>query len=237
MQPEPSILPSERARAAPEVLIVEDHEMLAQTLALALSPRFRCAVADLDGVEGVIGEAARLRPALVLLDLGLGEADGLDLIPRLLATGASVLVLTGSADESRLGAALALGASGWVSKSQAFERLLEAVEAVVRRLPLLGEAERRRLVDLGTARLETEREMRRRMAELTPREREVLWALSEGETASEIAAALSLSVGTVRSHIQGILGKLGVSNQLAAVAAARLLMGARDAPYRVREGR
>jgi DNA-binding CsgD family transcriptional regulator len=73
------------------------------------------------------------------------------------------------------------------------------------------------------------------MAQLTVRERQVLWALSEGEGAEQIARAFFVSIGTVRSHIQGILGKLGVSSQLAAVARARLLLAPDDAPKRLRQ--
>ncbi len=197
--------------------------MLAQTLALALAPRFECSVASLRGPVGVVDQAVWLHPDLVLLDLGLGPADGLDLIPGLLSSGAQVLLITGTTDEARLGAALALGASGWVIKSQPFERLVRAVETVMERRPLLGEAERTRLARLGSDRLDREREVRRRMGELTPREREVLSALSAGEAAGDIAHALSISIGTVRSHIQSIREKLGVPNQLAAVAAAGLL--------------
>ncbi len=204
--------------------------MLAQTLALALAPRFECSVASLRGPAGVVDQAVWLHPDLVLLDLGLGPADGLDLIPGLLSSGAQVLLITGTTDEARLGAALALGASGWVIKSQPFERLVRAVETVLERRPLLGEAERTRLARLGSDRLDREREVRRRMRELTPREREVLSALSAGEAAGDIAHALSISIGTVRSHIQSIREKLGVPNQLAAVAAAGLLTACGGAP-------
>lgn len=216
-------------RGVARLLIVEDHEMLAQTLAIALAPRYNCTIATLDGEEMVVGQASRLRPALVVLDLGLGAVDGLDLISGLLSTGARVLVVTGSPDESRLGAALALGASGWVSKSQPFERLIDAVESVMRRRPLLSEAERNRLMRLGSDYITTERELRRRVGDLTPRELEVLRALSEGETADQIARNLSISTATTRSHIQAIREKLGVSSQLAAAAAARSLPAGHDA--------
>ncbi|MHB8313531.1 MAG: response regulator [Candidatus Dormibacteria bacterium] len=221
------------AKAAP-ILIVEDHELLAEALALALSGRgFDCTVAQLGGPVTVLEQAAQLRPALVLLDLYLADADGADLIPGLRATGARVLVVTGCTDESRVGSALALGASGWVSKAQPFEGLVDAAEAVMLNRPSLGDARHEELIELGAARLEAERELKQQVAQLTARERQVLWALSEGESAAEIARTFFVSIGTVRSHIQAILGKLGVSSQLAAVARVRLLLAPDDSPRRL----
>ncbi len=218
-----------RAEAA-SILIVEDHAMLAEALGLALTDRgFNCVVAELRGQATVLEQAAHLRPDLALLDLGLDGADGLDLVSGLRAVGARVLVVTGSTDESRLASALALGASGWVSKAQPFERLLDAADSVVRGQSLLSAARYDEMIELGRARLADELESKQLMAQLTPRERQVLWALSKGETAEEIARAFFLSIGTVRTHIQGILGKLGVSSQLAAVAKARSLLSSADA--------
>jgi DNA-binding NarL/FixJ family response regulator len=231
-QGQPSVGAPDRSPRA-SILVVEDHELLAQTLALALSQRgFDCAAAQLTGPVGVLQQARRLRPALVLLDLTLDGSDGLDLIPGLRALGAKVLVVTGCTEDARVAAALSLGASGWVAKAQPFERLLEAAEAVIRDRPLLADARHEELVRLGSAWLEDEHEVRERMARLTCREREVLWALSEGESAQQIAQALTLSIGTVRSHIQAILGKLGVGSQLAAVARARLVLTPDEPPRR-----
>jgi DNA-binding NarL/FixJ family response regulator len=225
--------PSAQRAIGASILIVEDHELLAEALALALSDRgFDCTVAQLSNPLTVLEQAVQLRPTLVLLDMYLDQVDGLDLIPGLRATGARVLMVTGSTDESRLASALALGASGWVGKAQPFEQLLDAAESLLRNRPMLGDARYRELVQLGKARLEAEREVKQRMAQLTARERQVLWALSEGEDAGQIAKVFVVSIGTVRSHIQGILGKLGVSSQLAAVARARMLLTPDDAQHR-----
>lgn len=231
-QPQPGAATDRRAEPA-SVLIVENHEMLAEALELALSARgYRCAVARLDAGRSVLQQAAELRPQLVLLDLFLDDADGLDFVAGLRATGAKVLVVTGCNDEGHVAAALALGASGWVSKAQPFEHLLDAAEATLRNHPLIPEADYRGLIERGKERLIVEQDARRRLAQLTARERQVLWALSEGESAGAIAETFFVSVGTVRTHIQGILGKLGVSSQLAAVAMARLMFSPDGAPPR-----
>lgn len=209
------------------VLIVEDHELLAQTLALGLCGRgFTCTVATVAGPASIIEQAGRVRPSLVLLDLQLDGIDGIDLIPALRALGARVLVVSGCQDHPRLAAAIALGAAGWVSKTEPFERLLEAAEAVGRRWHPHDPQDD--LLELGNGWLQAHRELQADFAQLTARERQVLWRLSEGASAQEIAQVLSVSVGTVRTHIKATLSKLGVSSQLAAVARTRSLLAFAD---------
>lgn len=210
------------------VLIVEDHQMLAEALALGLTNRgFECRVADFRAIQASLNEAAQWRPALVLLDLDLGGEDGLSFLRNLRATGARVLVVTGCHDESRLAAAIALGAVGWVRKTEAFEVLISQAERAARNEPLIGLVRFEELTSLGQERLKAEADLRTRAALLTPREREVLAALSEGTTAQGVAERFTISLGTVRAHIRSILMKLGVSTQLAAVAMVRQLVATR----------
>jgi DNA-binding NarL/FixJ family response regulator len=211
----------QKEAALARVLIVEDHEMLAEALSLALSARdFECTVADLDGPESVLEQALCLRPGLVLLDLALGRYDGRSLLPGLRALGAKVLVVTGCSDEVLLAEAVALGASGWVSKAEPFERLIEAAQLVHGGAALFGAARQAELVGRGWAGLASERDLQGRMSALTSRESQVLEELMAGHSAEEIAEQFVVSIGTVRTHIRGILTKLGVTSQLAAVAKA-----------------
>jgi DNA-binding NarL/FixJ family response regulator len=204
------------------ILIIEDHAMMAQTLAMSLSARgYECEIAGLRDAAQVRAQAARFRADLVLLDLHLGSIESLDLIPALRATGSQVLVVSGSNDEPRLVAALALGTLGWVRKAEPFEQLLDAVVRALQGRTIFPSGRHEELAAEGRELLAAERETRRRVSRLTPREREVLIALSEGRSVQEIADRQFVAVATVRSHVQGILSKLGVSNQLAAVAVAR----------------
>ncbi len=201
------------------VLIIEDHALLAQALALVLSGDERdVQVADLNRTGGLLVQAGNFRPDLVLLDLDLGREDGLELVSDLVAMGSTVLVMTGCAEESRLAAAVSLGAIGWVSKSEPFERLLEASEAAMRRRQFFSSLHHQQLVELGRRWLDRNREVASSIDRLTRREREILAAIRSGRTAQEIAEQLFVSVGTVRTHIQSVLLKLGVTSQLAAVA-------------------
>lgn len=209
------------ATADPLVLIVDDHQMLAEALGRGLSARgFHCHVADLRSADAVVKEAWRLSPDLVLLDLDLGAMDGLQLIRSLRAAGRRVLVVTGCDDHQRLAAAVALGSVGWVAKARPFEEVLDAAESAYRDQPLLRPENRDHLTETGRQYVASDAEVQARIAKLTPREREILHAIIRGETAQEMAEDFVLSVGTVRSHIGSVLAKLGVSSQLAAAAVA-----------------
>lgn len=206
------------------VLIVEDHRLLADALALGLQGRgLQCRVAALGAGQQVVEQAADWRPALVLLDLDLGPVDGLDLVGELRSTGARVLVVSGCRDEARLAAAVALGAVGWVSKSGPFEELLQAAELAARDQPLVAATRREALAALGRRHLDSDLDLKSRMGLLTDREVQVLGAMADGLNAQQMAERFVVSVGTVRSHIRAVLSKLGVSTQLAAVAMAQQL--------------
>lgn len=212
-----------RAAPGPRVLIVEDHELLAQSLAYALRAEgFRVETACGPTVEDVQAAAQAFQPVVVLLDLNLGErlGAGLDLIRPLQATGATVVMLTGVEDRIRLAECIEGGAVGVVSKAAPFEALVGAVREAAEGDPLLSPAQRHEwLTELRRYRAD-ERERRRLFEYLTPREREVLAALCQGLSAAEIAEETYVALSTVRSHIRSILTKLGVGSQLEAVALA-----------------
>ncbi len=205
------------------VLVVEDHQLLAQTLELAL--RMKGVAAQWVGGVGpseVLSTAAALQPELVLLDLDLGgAASGLDLIEPLRAGGAAVLMLTGVTDRVRLAECIEAGAIGIVPKDLPLDQVVEAITETVNERPPLTRCARDEL--LAELRRHREEE-RRRLApfeRLSATERAVLRALVDGHAAEAIAADRYVSIATVRSQIRGILRQLGVNSQLEAVAAAR----------------
>lgn len=206
------------------VLIVEDHELLAQSLAASLRADGVDAAVNAGPTTGDVLAAARdHRPDLVLLDLDLGEAlgDGKGLIAPLADTGARVVVLTGSEDRVRHAECLEAGAAGVLRKTMAYEDLLAAIPRATGDDPLMPGHERDALLaELRRGRADEERRLAA-FARLTPREQQVLAALMDGETAERIAEAAVVSVTTVRSQIRSLLMKLGVNSQLSAVALAR----------------
>lgn len=204
------------------ILVVDDHPLLAQGLSFALRAEgFEVHVTAEPDRELVTALALVHRPVLALVDLQFeGAMRGLDLIEPLSAH-VPVAVLTGIADPAIHGACLEAGAVGVASKAEPFDRFFERIHRT-----LLGES-------LNTAREREEMvsayEADRRAATqrwsafdcLSVREREVLELLASGLSADAIATRIFVSVATVRTHIQAILRKLGVSSQLAAVARVR----------------
>jgi two-component system nitrate/nitrite response regulator NarL len=210
----------------PSLLIVEDHALLAESLALALRLRgFEdVEIADSEHLdaEAVLSCVERSKPEVVLLDLFLGEAGvAVPLIEPMTKQGALVLILTASDDRVMLARCLEAGAGGVFDKAQPFEDLMTWVTDAALGHSTIRPAVREELMaELAGHRRDSEM-LLSSFARLSEREAVVLAAIVKGQTADEIAAAQFIAVSTVRSHIRAVLEKLGVNSQLAAVALAR----------------
>jgi DNA-binding NarL/FixJ family response regulator len=207
-----------------KVLIVEDHALLAQSLALALKAEGfeveRCPEQD----EAAILEiAGRLEPDVVLLDLDIGGSLGtsLSLIPPLQGLGARVVMVTGVSDRARLAECIEAGAIGLISKSGSFEELIEGVKEAVELGSLISPYQRDELLAELRRQRAADRERMAAFDQLTKREAAVLAGLMDGQSAEQIANEAFVSLATVRSQIRSLLQKLHVNSQLSAVALAR----------------
>ncbi len=210
--------------ALQSVLIVEDHQLLAQSLSFALMAEgLAVTVAELDSPAGILDAFAQSGAGIVLLDLDLGGAvgDGLELVAPLCARGARVLVVSGSTDRPRLAGCLEQGAVGVLPKSTPYERLVEAVMDVAAGRPVLPDSQRHAMLSELRAWRARQRHEMAPFETLTSRESQVLAALMDGEGCEAIASAWFVSEATVRTQIRGVLTKLGVSSQLAAAAQAQ----------------
>ena len=172
-----------------------------------------------DGLMAV-AEAERTRPDAALVHADLPNCDGLR-VTRLInerVKGCRVLVLSDQEDDSILDRAVTAGASGYITKEDPLQDLLAALRAVTSGetwIParMLGTL----LTHLSRRRQETS-EALRRVSHLTRREKEVLALLAEGAGNDHIAQTLVISPQTARTHIQNLLGKLGVHSRLEAAA-------------------
>lgn len=207
-----------------QLLIVEDHELLADTMALVLRQQgFDVHTASGPSSDAVVEIARRLVPVLVLLDLELGPplGSGMDIIRPLVGAGAQVLMVTGAADRARLGECIDAGAIGVVSKAAGLPHLVECVRRAFEGHDVLADGERQVFLSAARARRRADGERLAPFDSLSPREQAVLARLVAGDSAETIAEGAFVSVATVRTQIRAILQKLRVKSQLAAVALAR----------------
>jgi DNA-binding NarL/FixJ family response regulator len=221
----------------PETLIrsavIDDHRVFAEALASRLSVEPDLAVV---GTAATSGETLDLfshhEIDVVTLDLDLAGDDGLA-VGRILRDrwpDLGIVVVTAAGDDDRVGEAVQMGVLGWVAKQGAIEALLIAVRGAARGETHLPAALLTRVLGSFSGRGRPSTPETDAVALLTPRELDVLRALMEGMSRTEIGAMLEISPNTVRTHIQRILRKLNVHSALNAVALARRagLVVARD---------
>jgi DNA-binding NarL/FixJ family response regulator len=203
------------------VLVVDDHTLFADALQtrLAREPGLGPVSVAYGAREAQVHVAAR-RPAVVVLDVLLGDDSGLDLILPIceLSPDSRVVMLTGVQSVDAVCTALSRGARAWLPKTVDTDHLVRVVRGVYRgeawvAPELLG----RVLTALTERAVEPERDP---LAGLTRREREVLQCLADGLDRAEIARRLRISANTVRTHIQNLIVKLDVHSTLECVALA-----------------
>ena len=211
-------------RGCVDVLIVDDHGLLAQSLTFALRAEgVRVERSTEISSEAILEAVEAQRPDVVLLDLDLGEDAGtsLPLIAPIREFGSKVVTLTGVTDRVRLAECVEAGAIGIIPKSDAFEQLVAAVQQVVDDGSLLSRHERNELLAELRRHRDADRGRLRPFVDLTPREAQVLDALMDGRSPEQIATDWVVSLATVRSQVRSLRVKLGVNSQLAAVGMAR----------------
>ncbi|ROP27340.1 LuxR family two component transcriptional regulator [Couchioplanes caeruleus] len=201
------------------------------------------AIVDAEADLTIVGEAGdgaaalevaeRVRPDVVLMDIRMPGMDGLTATARLTAAPRPprVLVLTTFHQDAYVFEALKAGASGFVLKDTEPADLLAAIRVVADGEAMLSPAVTRRLIDAfaGGAVIATPGEDSR-LAGLTPREREVLVSIARGLSNAEIGAALGITTGTVKAHVNALLAKLGVRDRVQATIVAYNLGLVRPSP-------
>jgi DNA-binding NarL/FixJ family response regulator len=206
-----------------KVLLVDDQELVRAGLRGILRPQFGFDIvgecADGSTVEAAVGSLA---PDVVLMDVRMPRVDGVAATRLLRATDGAppVLALTTFDDDEVLAGMLRAGAAGFVLKGIPAEDLQRAVRVVAEGGAWLDPAVTARvLATYRSAPMPTVSNATQ-VAALTAREREVLALIGEGKTNAEIAAALVVSEGTVKTHINHVFTKLSLRDRAAAVVFA-----------------
>lgn len=200
------------------IVLIDDHAVLRMGLRMLIESREGLEIVGETGSpDEVLAVVTQAQPDIILLDIDLGTANGIELIPqvRTMAPKARIIILTGARDNEVHMRAVRLGAMGLVLKEQADEFLINAIEKVN-----AGEVWLSRAVigNVFTELLDQGLEDKAdpdadRIASLTPRELEVMALLSEGLRNKQIAERLFISDLTVRHHLSSVFGKLGVSSR------------------------
>jgi DNA-binding NarL/FixJ family response regulator len=212
---------------ATRVLIVDDHPLTRDALAALLAQNGFAIAGEAGDGEGAIELARTLQPDLILLDLSMPGAGGLQALPRLreAAPRCEVVVLTASVAEENLLASIRAGAAGYLLKTEPPERIVEFLRGAAEGEAALSGSIARRLLDQVREGRHTNGGVPETVARvLSAREVEVLLLLDEHLGTDEIAERLFISEHTVRSHVKSLLRKLGVSSRrqaLEALAAGR----------------
>ena len=197
--------------SAYRILIADDHEVVRRGTRSLLEdhPGWEVCGEARDGREAV-ERCKGLKPNLVLLDVGMPNLNGLDAARQILACCplTHILILTIYDSEQVVRDILAVGARGFVLKSDAGRDLIVAVEAMQHNRTFFTSHVAQLVLD-GYLRPQPEPGIVPR-SRLTPREREVVQLLAEGKTSKEVAVVLGLSVKTAETHRTNIMRKLGL---------------------------
>ena len=200
------------------IMIVDDHAVIRTGLRMLIEQdRLMTVVAMAGNPTEALGLAEAEKPDIIILDLMLGEEDGLEFLPDLCrrCPSSRVLVLTGVQTPELHRQAIRRGAMGIVLKQQAAELLIKAIKKVhegevwIDR-SMIGSV----LNDVRNERREEENPEAKQISTLTPREREVIALVSEGLKNKIIGERLFISDTTVTHHLSSIYSKLGVADRL-----------------------
>lgn len=206
------------------ILLADSQSLFREAVELALQSQPDLEVVDSvgDGMRAVL-QVERTKPDVALVAADLPNSDGLRttrlIKDRVPACG--ILFLDDGEDEAVLLAAVEAGASGYISKESPLEDLIHAARAIHRGEFLVSGHLLRRFLDRLVSRGHEQDRLHGLLSRLTRRERQVLSLLAEGGDNDSIAQELVISPETARTHIQNVLGKLGLHSRLEAAAFAR----------------
>ena len=207
------------------IVVADDHQVVRTGFAelLGTQPDFRVVGTACDGAEAV-RICRELRADVVLMDVRMPGMDGIEATRQLVGSepgGPRILILTTFDLDEYVYDALRAGASGFLLKDVTAERLFEAVRVIAAGDALLAPTVTRRLIrEFALLRPKPHASSVAALAELTPRETQVLRLVADGLSNTEIAARLFVTEETVKTHVSRVLSKLGLRDRTQAVVTA-----------------
>ncbi|HOW65250.1 MAG TPA: response regulator transcription factor [Candidatus Paceibacterota bacterium] len=199
-----------------KIAIVEDNRTVREGLAFLVgnSPGFEC-VGQWASGEEALDHAPKIKPNVVLMDIGLPGMSGIECITRLkeILPDTQVMMLTVFEDDDRVFQSLSAGATGYLLKKTHSAQILEAIADLHRGGAPMSSQIARRVVEAFKKSADPPSDV----DALTPREKEILGYLANGFLYKEIAEMLGIRVDTVRTHIRNLYEKLQVRTRMQAV--------------------
>ena len=209
---------------APSVVIADDQTLVRSGFRMILRAAGIPVVAEAADGGQAVAAVLKHRPEVVLMDIRMPEMDGLEATRRIQAAPACrdcrIIILTTFDLDRYVYAALTAGASGFLLKDVSPEQLVAAVRMVRSGDALLAPSITRRLVERFAPQAPARTAVHADLSELTARELEVLRLLARGLSNAELAAELTLSEATVKTHVARILSKLQLRDRVQAVVLA-----------------
>ena len=215
------------------VLIVEDHPMFRQAVALALSKSENIEiVGEADNGKLGVKMTEELKPDVVLMDIGLPEIDGIEATDLIKKSGidSKVLIFTSREAGDDVFESLAAGADGYITKGANEAQLMSAIMAVnegtawldpsIARLVLSNVQQQKQNVSVPVQETKQPAKQPKNTFGLTERELDVLSLIVDGMSNSDIADKLVITLSTVKTHVHSILQKLYVANRTQATICA-----------------
>jgi DNA-binding NarL/FixJ family response regulator len=204
------------------VVLADDQELVRTGLRALLEARGVDVVGEAEHGRAAVEAARAQRPDVLLMDIRMPVMDGIAATREVVSANlpTRVLVLTTYDLDEYVYEALRAGAAGFMLKSSPPDRLVDAIEVVAAGDALLAPSVTQRLIAEHVRRPPPATGVPEQLTELTDREREVLVLVARGLSNDEIAERLVVSLATVKTHVNRVLGKLGLRSRAQAVVTA-----------------
>jgi two-component system nitrate/nitrite response regulator NarL len=201
-----------------KLVLCDDQQILCEALAAALAERHHQVLAVTTTVAAGVTAVAVHDPDICLLDVHFpGAEDGLDVAREIAERhpATKVLVLSGVADPQILSEAMGIGAAGFIPKDQSIDQISAALDVIA-----AGGAVFDAGLSGGAPPPRREQRSTHLLGTLTPREREILARIVDGQSTRQMARAMGITTGTASMYVRNVLTKLGVHSRLQAAALA-----------------
>jgi DNA-binding NarL/FixJ family response regulator len=207
-----------------KVLIVDDHEIFCESLALLLSMKQEVEVVGVaNSGKEAIKKVDALKPSIVLMDIEMKDLDGIETMRRIREKYADInfIMLTMHSDEEYILEALEAGAKGYILKDFSSSQIFEAIKSVGHGKIYYDPDSSYKVIESLHNKCQRKRRLKEDEHILSQREIEVLKFIAEGCSNKEISSKLFVSPHTIRNHITNIFDKLNCHSRTKAVIEAQ----------------